>query len=217
MKIEMPSPHSGVPLSKFQERWVHMTFIGLLFSGVGWLILHHFFLIKGSFGVEENPYQAWCLKVHGAAAMGFMVVLGALIPIHMRRNWLIRRNIGSAVPLVLSIVAMIVTGYGLYYVGSEHWRPWISAIHWIAGLLSVPILAVHVILARRVRKETSRELEITMLYPRTDLPFRTVEPIPTGSPAEQASNATASRIIESGDHAPGPQESPAEISWKELI
>jgi hypothetical protein len=217
MKIEIPSSHSGVPLSKLQERWVHITFIGLLFSGVGWLILHHFFLIKGSFGVEENPYQVWCLKVHGAAAMGFMVVLGALIPIHMRRNWLIHRNVGSAVPLVLSIVVMIVTGYGLYYVGSEHWRPWISAIHWIAGLLSVPALTVHVMLARKERK-MSPPVEVKILYPRPELPFRTPEPIPTDSPAEQASNANASMtIIESGDPVGETRENPAGMSWKELI
>ena len=152
MIIDIPPRRAGIPLSKFHERWVHFTYAGLVVSGILWLVFHYFLVIHGPSSVEEHPLQAWWLKLHGAMAMGFLIVLGALLPIHMRRNWLTRMNIASAVPLTLLIVIMIITGYGLYYAGSEALRPWISLIHWAAGLVSVPALIIHVMVGKKSRE-----------------------------------------------------------------
>ena len=50
------------------------------------------------------------------------------------------------------LAAMVLTGYALYYFGGEETRPWISKVHWIAGLASTAVLPIHVVLGRRRRK-----------------------------------------------------------------
>ena len=46
---------------------------------------------------------------------------------------------------------LVVTGYLLYYAGSEQLRPSISMIHWITGLAMAPWLAAHVWPGRAAR------------------------------------------------------------------
>ena len=45
--------------------------------------------------------------------------------------------------------ALIMTAFGLYYLGSEMLRPWMSWIHIAAGLLLALWFPVHVIWGRR--------------------------------------------------------------------
>jgi hypothetical protein len=47
---------------------------------------------------------------------------------------------------------LIVTAFGLYYLGSEMLRPWISDVHIAVGLALPLLLFVHVILGRRGSK-----------------------------------------------------------------
>jgi hypothetical protein len=44
---------------------------------------------------------------------------------------------------------LVVTAFGLYYLGAESVRPWMSWMHIVAGF-SVPVLiALHILLGRR--------------------------------------------------------------------
>ena len=45
--------------------------------------------------------------------------------------------------MLCAIVALIATGYALYYASSEELRPWISAIHWGIGLALIPFMILH--------------------------------------------------------------------------
>jgi hypothetical protein len=44
---------------------------------------------------------------------------------------------------------LIVTAFGLYYLGSETVRPWMSWIHIGAGLLLALMFPLHIVLGRR--------------------------------------------------------------------
>jgi hypothetical protein len=55
-------------------------------------------------------------------------------------------------------VALIVTAFGLYYLGSDMARPWISDVHIVAGLALPAVLIFHVWLGRRqIRKRSARQ------------------------------------------------------------
>jgi cation transport ATPase len=131
------------------ERWVYGSGGALLASGGLWLLFHHFVSVQTAFGAQPHPLETWWLSMHGGAAMVFLVVLGTLLPVHVRRSWKSRRNGASGAGLLASAAVLTISGYGLYYAGSEALRPWLSAVHWIAGALASAVLGLHVFLGQR--------------------------------------------------------------------
>jgi len=146
-----------VRLSPRHERWVAGTSLALLLSGVLWLLFHYFVAAPGEFGEARHPLEAWWLRLHGAAAMGFLIVLGTVLPVHASPALALRRNRGTGAAVLCLIAALLVTGYALYYAGSEELRPWISAIHWAIGLIAAPALVLHGFAGKRdaARGQTS--------------------------------------------------------------
>jgi hypothetical protein len=122
---------------------------GLLWlSGLTWILFHYFGIHPGEFGLERSPFENLSLKVHGAAAMGFMLVIGSLIPIHLRRGWVLKRNRLSGAILTLGCGVLILTGWALYYLAIEKVRNAVGLFHWILGLL-LPLIILYHILAWR--------------------------------------------------------------------
>ncbi len=140
---------SGIRLSKVHELWIYGIFSGLLFSGIGWLIFHYFLMVHGQFGEEHHPLEAWFLKMHGAATMGFLIVLGTLMPIHIQRGWQLRRNYRTGISMLVLVSILVLTGYGLYYASNEELRPAMSAIHWVIGLIATLGLGIHIYFGKR--------------------------------------------------------------------
>ena len=91
------------------------------------------------------------MKIHGAAAMAILIVIGMLLTGHVRFAWRARRNRGNG-SLFLSVFAVLtITGYGLYYAGGESLRAWTSWIHLAVGLALPFLLMLHVWLGKRTR------------------------------------------------------------------
>ena len=126
--------------------------IALFATGLMWLVPHYLMTSGDRFG--RHPLEVWALRLHGAAAMGFLVALGSMLPVHVRRAWQIRRNVRTGIAMLLGILILIITSYALYYASSEELRPWISVVHWTLGLTLVPFLYLHDRLGRHatVRK-----------------------------------------------------------------
>ena len=74
------------------------------------------------------------MKIHGAAAMAILVLVGMLLTGHVRFAWRARRNRGNGSPFLGSFGILTITGYGLYYAGGESLRAWTSWIHLAVGL-----------------------------------------------------------------------------------
>ncbi len=143
-----PRPRRALPatvrLSLAHERSVYATFAALLATGCGWLVCHYWLAETGDFGPLPHPQQALWLELHGAAGMLALVLFGSLLTTHMLRAWALRRGRASGGTLAGLFVLLTATGYGLYYVGSEAFRSWISVIHWVVGLAIPLLLAAHV-------------------------------------------------------------------------
>jgi hypothetical protein len=132
----------SIRLGKLQRSMVFSLTIALAGTGLLWLASHYLPSMQTEFGAP-HPTEPWALRLHGAAAMGFLVGLGSLLPVHVRRAWQAGRNVRTGAAMLAGIAALIVTGYALYYASSESLRPWISAIHWGIGLALVPALLLH--------------------------------------------------------------------------
>jgi hypothetical protein len=92
------------------------------------------------------------LMLHGGVAMATLMLLGALVPLHVRRAWRSGRNRMTGPIMIVVNAALIATAFGLYYAGSETLRPWISDLHIALGLALPAGLLVHVWLGRRTRE-----------------------------------------------------------------
>jgi hypothetical protein len=53
--------------------------------------------------------------------------------------------------MLVVVGVLTLTAYGLYYVGGDRARAFISIAHWTVGLVASAALPVHVILGRRTR------------------------------------------------------------------
>jgi hypothetical protein len=111
--------------------------------------------------------------------MAFLVVLGTILPGHVTRAWSfrksraqsVRRNVVTGILMLSLVAALALTGYALYYSGSEDLRPYISTGHWIMGLAAVAGFYQH----RRARLQRGSQRDAA----RVDRP-RATEPSPGG-------------------------------------
>jgi hypothetical protein len=127
--------------------WTYAVFSVLLLTGAGWLVADW----------QKDADDAWqqasanLLMIHGGAAMLALMALGALIPLHLLRAWRARKNLVSGITVASVNAVLIVTAFGLYYLGSETVRPWMSWIHIAAGVFLALMLPLHILLGRRTR------------------------------------------------------------------
>jgi cation transport ATPase len=134
---------NSIQLSRRHE-WLVYGIVGSLFlSGAAWAWLHYLARSPSEFG-GGNPAETWMLKLHGAAAMAVLVMIGSLLPIHVRFAWRARRNLRTGLSVLALLGFLILTGYSLYYAGGERLRWWMSVSHLWIGLAIGPILILHV-------------------------------------------------------------------------
>jgi len=151
----------AVRLSRRHERWLYVMGGLLVVSGVGWLLSHYVLPHHGEFADAPSPAEPWWMRLHGAALIGFLTAFGALLPGHAVRGWRRRMNHRTGMFMIVVVSLLALTGYGLYYVGDETTRPWISIIHWAVGLAATAGLVVHAVLGKRDRKRTRESVPRT--------------------------------------------------------
>ena len=142
-------------VSRSTRIWLYGTFSILFVTGLAWFCLH-----RQSVGLDRSgadwhvSLQPWLLKIHGAAAMAFLVVFGVLIPTHIKKGIAAQRKLFSGFAVIGIMAALTVTGYALYYAGGVNMRAVASGIHTFIGVASPGLLALHVLYApiKRRRK-----------------------------------------------------------------
>lgn len=140
-----------IVLSRGRRSWLYTTVTFLTISGAAWLLGQYWLNVEGEFGAEPHPSAPWWLRLHGAAAMVFLVLLGTLLRDHVRVGWRAHRSRLTGSVLLGVCGWLAVTGYALYYVGGEALRLWLSRFHWLPGLIWPLVLIAHVWFGRRAR------------------------------------------------------------------
>lgn len=139
-------------LAKWQLALLTTSGLGLWLSGICWLLLHYFGQIEGDFGLEVNPAEPWMMKVHGLFLIAALLGIGGMFVAHIPKGWPQRHQRIAGIALSVILGFMIVSGYMLYYVGSENVRACTGVVHWSVGLSLPVIFAWHYLNARRARK-----------------------------------------------------------------
>lgn len=147
--------HDGMRMPNWMRRWVYASGSICLLSGILWLAFEYFVRAEGPFGPQHHPLQHSWLVLHGAAAMLMLWVFGLVWLAHVRRGWPRRRNRGSGAFMVSCMITLALSGWGLYYLASEEWRPVLSLAHWLVGLATGVWLPIHIWRGRRSARNTA--------------------------------------------------------------
>jgi hypothetical protein len=149
-----------IRLKRWQRYFLYAVLALLFVSGVAWSYWNYFIASPGDF---EMTAKAWAIRIHGAAAMAILVLVGMLLSGHVRFAWRVRRNRANGSLFLGAFGILTITGYGLYYAGGETLRAWTSWIHLGVGLALPLFLILHIWLGRRTRPATQLQKRPALL------------------------------------------------------
>jgi cation transport ATPase len=147
LTMRHPRPDS-IRLKRLQRYFLYAVLALLFLSGVAWT----YWDLAASAGDFEISAKTWAMKIHGAAAMAILILVGMLLTGHVRFAWRARRNRANGAVFLSAFAVLTITGYGLYYAGGERLRAWTSWIHLGVGLALPILLLFHIFLGRRTRR-----------------------------------------------------------------
>jgi hypothetical protein len=128
--------------------WLYASAALLWASGAAWLFARYFPRARSL----PSDLAATSMKVHGGAAMLLLILAGMTVALHVPAAWRERRNRISGIVMASAASALALTGYLLYYAGSESARALASLGHWLPGL-ALPVVGLwHALAARRARR-----------------------------------------------------------------
>jgi len=137
-----------IRLRRLQRYFLYAVLTLVFLSGVAWAYWSY---LAGSPGEFETSAKAWAMKIHGAAAMAVLILVGMLLNEHVRLAWRARRNRANGSIFLSAFAFLTVTGYGLYYAGGERLRAWTGWVHLAIGVALPILLLIHILLGRRTR------------------------------------------------------------------
>jgi hypothetical protein len=127
----------------------YAVFAALFLTGSVWLVADR--LKDSADGEFWQGTAATLLMLHGGGAMITLMILGALVPVHLRYGWRRGKNLVTGIVMSAVNAILIVTAFGLYYLGSEAVRPVMSDMHIALGLAIPVLLVAHIWWGRRTR------------------------------------------------------------------
>lgn len=144
-------PHASHPprhrLPAWQRRTLYASGALLLLTGLAWLALHY--TLGAGAGELPHPLEAWCLRLHGLAAMAGLFAFGTLAAAHVPQGWRLSRrwhlvHQQRTGKLLCALAALLVlSGYLLYYFAPEDLRPGLGIAHAITGVAMAGLTLAH--------------------------------------------------------------------------
>ncbi|MBK4736420.1 DUF4405 domain-containing protein [Noviherbaspirillum pedocola] len=152
MKRRHEHPHVNLRMERWHRRSLYGVTLLLVVSGIAWLIAHFFLRRAGEFGETIHPLEPWSMKLHGAAVLAMLFFVGSMLNSHIRRAVRAGRNLAQGWSLLVSLAALTLSGYGLWYLAGEESRVVWSTTHWIIGLALPALLVWHIASGRKLRR-----------------------------------------------------------------
>ena len=143
-------PRSSFSLSRLHRIVLHGAFAVLFVSGVAWAVLSGELTWPGYRGeLERAEIVPWLLDIHGAAAIAALLVLGSLVPQHIKWAWKGQLNRLTGSLMIGTQTLLVGTGYGLYYAGDDMMRTLSQTLHLALGLAFPLLILGHIVNAAR--------------------------------------------------------------------
>jgi hypothetical protein len=117
--------------------------LALAASGVVWMVLHYFFPTRSDFGTAPNVSEPLWLRLHGIVAVAAVFLLGGVASTHIAAGWGKTRNRPSGLTLAIFGIALILSGYALYYITADSARAAVAVAHEAVGLAAIAAALIH--------------------------------------------------------------------------
>jgi len=148
--------HERVRLERNHRRIFFLLFGLVWLTGSVWLVAE--WLKDPVLGPVRSSLQSAAMRVHGAAMLIYLAILGTLA-IHVRRGFALRANRWSGCSVIGVNVLLTFTGWLLYYAADDTARQWSSVTHWAIGVAVLPLLCAHILLGRAASHRISEHAE----------------------------------------------------------
>src|SRR5438093_11726284 len=112
--MRRPAPDS-MRLKPLQRYFLYAVVALLFFSGVAWAHWNYLAVSPGDFGTRA---KTWAMKLHGAAAMAILVLIGMLLTGHVSFAWRAGRNRLNGSVCLRAFVVLPILVVGRYLPGS---------------------------------------------------------------------------------------------------
>jgi len=130
----MKAAQASVRIARPRRLALYVIGAGTWLSGALWLLFHFVFVRQGEFGPETHPLEPGVLALHGGFSFAAIWLFGLLWADHITPAWPAARRRLSGGVLAGLLASLTISGYLLYYAGSDTARPIISTLHWTVGL-----------------------------------------------------------------------------------
>jgi len=126
-------------------------------TGIAFFILDNWLWIEGEFGPEKNPLQFPTLKIHAASAFLLMIGFGFLLASHVLVSFPVKRMRPTGIALFSAFCFLIVSAYGLYYIGNDSFRQIVGYTHAGVGCLFPFFLVGHILQGKAFRHRNKQK------------------------------------------------------------
>jgi hypothetical protein len=144
-------------------RWSRIFFTAIfltsLASGLMWFALDRWGQTEGEFGPEKHPWLAFLPKIHGASAFAALISFGMIYSSHLPAGWRAGWSRKSGILMLADTALIILTAWGLYYVGSDETRALLIWLHLSVGSLFPLTLFLHLRYRKVGARPTSEEAQ----------------------------------------------------------
>ena len=133
-------------MSRAQARLLIALALALAASGGGWMAVHWLHWPAASAPPMEglpSPWEPWLMRLHGAAMMVLLVVVGRVSATHAQRGWRLGLRRRGGLWMLGALATLACTGYLLFYWVPDDQRDLWGAAHGALGLAWVASLAWH--------------------------------------------------------------------------
>ncbi len=133
-------------LPYFQRISAYAVLMLCAFSGAAYILGH-----------ELNILHDWLadrsvLITHGVSAFLMLIVIGSVLPTHVRVAWRARKNIMTGLLMFTVMATLAISGLMLYY-GVEESRDASLWTHWLVGSAVFLIFPLHALLGREEKRK----------------------------------------------------------------
>jgi hypothetical protein len=144
--VESAPTIESIRLGSARRLTLYATLALLTVSGLVWLVMHW----SRAADSLPNPLEPWSLRIHGAAAMLTLFLLGSMFHVHVLRGWRLARNRTTGACLGVGLCILAATGWGLYYLEGDVVRATIDLLHSVLGVAAPFMVWLHIARGRRL-------------------------------------------------------------------
>lgn len=143
---------------KGYPRWFEPVLLGstAVVFATGVLLAPTTLEMRAAWAMDWRLAAGWRVGVaaaHAGLAFVFMLLMGALWSVHMRAGWRRHRQRASGLLLVLSLLWLMLSAVGVYYLADEAWANVAGLGHLAMGVLLLAPFMWHAIVGWRHRRQ----------------------------------------------------------------